>query len=570
MVAVSLNALLLAVSFSAAAVEPQADGSAFPPPAATQDAVVERGSGDQDDDDEEEPAPRVRKRAVADTEPSDREALVILENTKAPLKQREAALRVVAFGSAPGTEAALIRLLEQDSQVSIRLLCARALEHRKKGAGALAQALHVDPDARVRRAAARALGRMGAEGTRQEAALVAALEDPVPAVATEAAMSLRNVGSRASLEALKALKEAEPRGLRTAARRAREDVKARVAARNAALAQEAEAQRLRLNPAESNPLVRRALRFGGTGWMVLSGGTLGAAAGALVPMMTWGNNATWLWPVGAGIGMLGGAAAGLGYSALRRFEVPLWDSLLISVHGASGFGAGLGYGLWLGNRVAPGSAAGLGLLGGGAAWAISAGVSPWMTTRPSAPLGAASGALLGGASGVLVAGMFGQDVLGKPELSLAVALMGQGVGTALGTVLTVAVPVTSLDILAVDTGALAGAGLATGGVLFGLLLPFTRINAAVANGAVLGGLVMGAGTGALVAAFLPRGFEDRLVGALSAEEWPIKLLPNIPVPILQPQRLDGPGAASGGSTTSSMNFSGFQGAYVPLFGGTFR
>jgi hypothetical protein len=481
---------------------------------------------------------------------SNREAVAVLLDVTRPLKEREAALRDLALGEgSPAVDDLFEELLLEDGVANIRLLSARALEHHKARGPALAQALENDTDERVRRACARALGRLGGDGTRQEAALVGALEDPVVSVAVEAAGALEQVGSRASLAALEAQRSSPHAELRTAARRALGPVRTRAAAHQA----RQQAAEKKEQPTQANPVLARVLRHAGSVYAVGMGAALGAAAGGLVPLMAWGTRATPAWPLGSVAGAAGGAALGLGYSALRAFDFPLWDALLVSVHGASGFVAGLGYGLWLGDRSSPGFTAALGLLGGGTSLLVSAGMSPFMRARASVPLGAASGSLLGGMATLVMAGAFGKDVLNHPEAALGMAFMGQGAGALLGTALTASVPVTSVDILLVDMGAVAGAALTSGVAVVALSLPFTRISSGVVNGGVLGGMVLGGGAGALAAGFMPGWLERRLSGAFELEEWPVKLVPNLPIPLVQPQ---GPQKVSG--------------AMVPLLGGTFR
>ncbi|MEW5849532.1 MAG: HEAT repeat domain-containing protein [Myxococcota bacterium] len=560
---VPLTGLILVLSAATALAEqgpPSVEINRTPLP-------VQPGPGETEDDDEAEPDPTDTEAAPALPPPaapppgaapvapdaiSVADALAYLQDPATPLKVRQDAVRALAFRGSRRGDAELQRILVEDPDVSVRFLAARALEHRKVGGPALAQALQSDPDPRVRRAAARALGRMGPDGTRQEAALLTALEDPAPHVVEEALGALKKVGSRASLETLTPLKTATDKTVRKNARTAHKAVTKRVQARDAERARRETMRQAGLDPQGSTPLLGRVLRFGGTVWMTAFGAALGTTVGALLPLAFVGPIGVAFWPLGAGAGFFGGGLLGLGYGALRRFEFPLTDALLVSVHGASGFVTGLGMGLSLGRRGQPAYTAGLAALGGGASLLASAGISPWIRARPAAVASAASGGFLAGSATLLAAGALGYDPVQKPDVALGLAFIGQGVGTALGTALAAGVPVTSLDVVMVDLGAVSGAALATAGTLGALVFSRASINVGLINGTVLSGMVLGAGAGALLAAILPETFERRLTSGLSLEGIPVTLMPAMPTPDVNPQ-------------TGKV-----QGATVPMFAGTFR
>jgi hypothetical protein len=510
-------------------------------------AVVKTGAA-------ESPSKRSRQRAGPKNpkraHPKTVEALAVLSDPLSSPALREAAVRTLAFDESAAVESVLTRALLEDPSLRVRFLAARALEHRKEGAGALAQALSVDPAPPVRRAAARALGHLGDGGTRQEPALVAALGDPETRVVLEAAAALRKVGSRASRNTLAALAAAQNREIAAASTRALAAIDARTVAREERKRRAREVALFKAQPHLSTPLMHRVLRYGGTVHAVGSTAALGAAMGAVVPLMIPRKQGVSLWLLSAPLGAVAGAAAGLGYSALRRFDFPVTDAVLISLHGASGFVAGVGYGLWLGKKAPDGTAGALGILGGCASLLASAGASPWLKSRPSTVLGAGSGGFLGGAVALLAAGAVGYDALQKPELALGVSFVGQGVGTALGTVGAATLPITSMEWVLVDLGAVVGGTMATGLSIVALAIPRTGMTVGMVNGAVLAGVLAGAGAGGLLGALLPAFFESRLSLHWPAD-LPVQLMPGLPTPTVQPQ--------SGK----------LMGAWVPLLQGSF-
>lgn len=267
-------------------------------------------------------------------------------------------------------------------------------------------------------------------------------------------------------------------------------------------------------------------------------GTLGGLTlGALAPVALAGP-AGRLWaPVGGAVGALGGAALMAGYVAARRLEVPLTDALLVSLHGASGTAAGLGFGLWLGDRGSPQWSAALGILAGTATGLLGLAVSPWLKARPGMLLGAASGGTWGAVLGWLGAGMLGKDLLHSPEQALGYALLGQGLGVVLGTVLPAGTGVGMVDVAALDVGGALGAALASAAVLFAPVSP----NPVLGHGAVVMGAAGGAAGGLLLSLWIPRRWEKRLEAQWVQNAWPIQLKPALPSPTVNPRtgRADG-------------------------------
>jgi len=475
------------------------------------------------------------------------EARRVAQETGAPVAVREHAIRAIAFrGTSEADVPLLARLLIEDNEVSVRFLAARALEHRKVRGPELAQALQQDPDARVRRAAARALGRMGPDGTRQETTLISSLEDPDSAVAEEAAIALKSVGSRASLGMLTSAAKRHPNAaVARAARTALNHVQRRAQEREGARRRTEDGARVKADPRAANPLLFKVLGYGGTVYSTVAGGVLGVAMGAMLPVALLGTRwGPWLWPVGAAGGAVVGAGLGFGYGAARLFRFPLTDAILISAHAASGTLAGVGLGLAMGNRSALHYTAALGVLGGTGATVLSAVTNPFIKTRPSGLVGTLSGGMLGAAVGLLGAGAFGVDVFQKPQLALGFALMGQGLGVVAGTLLTAGIPVTAQDIVLVDVGAMTGAAFMAGSsvLVIGVLntfaqgtgLPGSALTSGQANGMVLAGMVAGAGGGALAAAFMPNVLENRLQSGFQWEDIPVRLIPSLPTPVVQP------------------------------------
>jgi hypothetical protein len=480
-------------------------------------------------------------------------ALQTLSDPAAEPESRQAAVRALAFRPTVEGDAALLRLAVEEPDVTVRFLAVRALERRRLGGPTLAEVLRTDPDPRVRRAAARALGLLGGDGTRQETALVAALEDANPDVVLEAVAALGQVGSRASLEGLKRVRGsgATPE-TRTAARDTHRAISRRATQREKTLAETRARRALAAAPWTANPALHRVLRFGGGVYFVGFGVAAGGALGALVPLAGSGKVGTYLWPVGAGAGAVVGGAASLGYAALRRFDFSLTDALLVSAHGTSGMVAGMGLGLWLGARGTPSNTAALALVSGTGSLLASAAANPWMRARPAAVAAVASSSALAGATGFLLAGVTGADLLQRPQDGLGLAMMGQGLGTVLGTAVSAGVPLTGVDVALMDVGAAAGGALATAAAVgVGTLGPY-RPSRRLLYASVLGGVLGGAGGGLLLGALLPRALSSRLTGGFALPEVPITLVPAAPVPTVEP---------TSGKTT---------GAWVPLLSGTFR
>lgn len=513
-----------------------------------------------------DPDPGTRAREVtpdaaeedADADPPARDlanpAEILADRTRPPVQRRNAA-RKLARMRWEGSAEALSAALRTDPAPSVRVVAAAALGARVEGGGVLAEALQWDPDARVRRAAAGALGAMGADGTRQETALLAALDDPAQPVRLEAARALERVGSRASVDVLRdARRDAAGGPERTALRRAQRASEAHAREHDRRRRADEETRVAMADPATSAPLLARAWRHGGVVVATLHGGLAGGLMGGLAPAALGGSRWAFTWPLGAAFGLAAGAASGVGYAAVRGFDLPVPDAVLIAVHGGSGLAAGVGLGLWL-NRSSPMQMAGLGILGGTAFTLVSAGVSPWVKSRLSVPMWAGSGGLVGGALALAAAGAAGHDVRHQPELALGLAFVGQGAGTLLGTAVAAGVPVTSLDAALVDVGTLLGGALGTGALL--VLSRSGRSPPALLTwGPVVGGIAVGAGGGAVVAALLPAAWERRVEAALEPVDWPFKLVPQLPLPV--------PLATDDGRRSRT------TGAVVPVLGGTFR
>ncbi len=498
----------------------------LPPPAPEENEDV--------DAPQDEPRDRGTRAALAaETEAVEQLTTQARESSE---KQRRAAVRMLVE-VVPALEGADRRALERaavkDASVQVRFLAVRALERRQEGGPALATALQVDPDARVRQAAARALGRLGAQGTAQETALLAALEDPSTEVVLAATRALQAVGSPGALETMRKLgsrKEAVADALEAARLRMKE--RHRTERRREAF--QRDLPRFREEPSLSAPLMRRAWGMGGTGVLVTEGALGGMLMGALVPVAVGGAQGTPFTPVTAGVGAVAGMAVTLGFAGLRRLNVPVLDALLVGVHAASGMAAGMGYGFFLGSRGSPQVTAGMGILGGGVTALVSLGVSPWLRTRPAVVMGAASGGVWGGLTGILGAGMLGRNLVNNPSETAAYALLGQGLGVVLGTVLPAGTGISAADVAMVDTFGLMGTGVASVGALFLLARVPGGASAALSNGIILAGAVTGSAAGLLLSTFLPPGLESRLEAGLAGDGWPVRLKPGTPVPTLNP------------------------------------
>lgn len=144
-----------------------------------------------------------------------RTALEKLPESGLPARVRSLLVKAAGRTGLAGAREALVRVLQSDPDVDVRVAAVGSLEALgdPETGPALAEALERDRDWRVRRRAATALARVGWEGAR--AALLEALDDERAEVRSEAATSLAKVGGegvgRALLERFKAETDAAVR-----------------------------------------------------------------------------------------------------------------------------------------------------------------------------------------------------------------------------------------------------------------------------------------------------------------------------------------------------------------------
>ncbi len=394
-----------------------------------------------------------------------------------------------------------------------------------------ARALRIDPEARVRRAAAECLGRLPAEAAQpQTPSLLSALSDEALDVQTMAGWALATVGDASALGPVTArASDEDPRVARLFYDYAR-----RLRARHGAPTED---RSPRLDPTASRaipsadalmPSTSSLETTASVAWLALYGGMAGWLHGGLFPA-AHGGAVQELAALTALGGAVSGVALGGAYGFFRARELTLAHNIVqLGTFGTlAGYGAGLlsARGPQAGVNMASYSLSGL-LVGTGVAVAVNEAYAP---TPGALALGVATG--FGSAVG------FGSLALsyGLPleESVLGTALLFGGAAGAVTTILASPYPFGLLPIAGATVGGLT---LATStGVLLGIVETAQLFGSDPAftpgiGWAVAGAYVVGASTGAALAMLVPDDLDPFLAGSLRLNPPTLAVLPDVTDP----------------------------------------